>query len=107
MTSSHDRKLQSLLPITAACLAAVLAIGLIAAVTTLFQSRGTPFAELASAERACSAHAYVSEREACMREWIASAPTTRIAAQRAATTVAEDLNTPALSAARGRSQERR
>jgi hypothetical protein len=28
--------------------------------------------QLAAAERACTLHVYVSEREACMREWLAA-----------------------------------
>jgi hypothetical protein len=37
----------------------------------LFQSRGMPMAELAAAERACAGQTYVSDRELCMREWVA------------------------------------
>lgn len=39
----------------------------------LFQSRGMPMAELAAAERACARQTYVSDRERCMREWVAAA----------------------------------
>jgi len=30
-----------------------------------------PMERLVAAERACAGHTYVSEREACMREWAA------------------------------------
>jgi len=40
--------------------------------TMLFQSRGMP-TELAAAERACAGQTYVSDRERCMREWVAAA----------------------------------
>jgi hypothetical protein len=56
----------------AAFLSALIAIGIIGAVTGLFQSRGIPMGELATAERACSTQVYVSDREHCMREWIAA-----------------------------------
>ena len=45
----------------------------------LFQSRGKPMAELAAAERACAAQIYVSDRERCMREWVAAAHGDRLA----------------------------
>jgi hypothetical protein len=45
----------------------------------LFHSRGTPMAELAAAERACAGHTYVSDRERCMREWVAAAYGDRLA----------------------------
>jgi len=39
----------------------------------LLQSRGMPMAELAAAERVCAGRIYVSDRERCMREWVAAA----------------------------------
>ena len=55
----------------AATLAGIVAIGLLSSVTALFQRDGRPLERLAVAERACVAHAYVSEREACVRQWLA------------------------------------
>ena len=55
-----------------AAVAAVIAIGLLGAVTALFHSRGLPMEELAAAARACSGRTYVSEREHCIREWLAA-----------------------------------
>ena len=58
--------------VAAAALATVIATGILWAVVTLFQSRGTPMERLAAAERACAEHAYQSERAACMNEWLAA-----------------------------------
>jgi hypothetical protein len=63
----------------AAALATFIAIGLLTAVAFLFQRDGVPLEQLAAAERACTQHIYVSEREACMREWLAAAHTNRVA----------------------------
>jgi hypothetical protein len=56
----------------AAALATFIAISLLAAVAFLFQRDGAPMQHLAAAERACTQHVYVSERDACMREWLAA-----------------------------------
>jgi hypothetical protein len=53
----------------AATLAAIITVGIFSGVTELFLRDGRPLERLAAAERACSGHEYVSEREACMREW--------------------------------------
>jgi hypothetical protein len=63
----------------AATLASIMAIGILAAVTELFQRSGAPMERLVAAERACVYHAYVSEREACMRQWLAAARSPSIA----------------------------
>jgi hypothetical protein len=55
-----------------ALLSTVIAMGVLAAVIGLFQSEGMPLARLAAAERACIQHAFISERETCMREWLAA-----------------------------------
>lgn len=48
----------------------------------LFQSRGMPMAELAAAERACTRQTNVSDRERCVREWVAAARGDRLAERR-------------------------
>jgi len=53
-------------------LATFIAIGFLSGVAFLFQRDGAPMERLAAAERACSQHVYVSEREACMRDWLAA-----------------------------------
>jgi hypothetical protein len=45
----------------------------------LFQSPGMPMAELAAAERASAGQTYVSDRERCMRGWVAAAHGDRLA----------------------------
>jgi hypothetical protein len=62
-----------------AALATVVAMGILWAVVTLFQSRGAPLERLAAAERACAQHAYQSERAACMTEWLAASQPRTIA----------------------------
>lgn len=70
----------SSLSITAvAALAAFIAIGLLTAVTLLFQRDGVPLARVAAAERACVQHAYVSERDICIRQWLAAAGAQKVA----------------------------
>lgn len=71
----------STLTVAAATLAAVIAIGILWAVVSLFQSRGMPMEELAAAERACAQHTYQSERETCMKQWLAESRATRVATQ--------------------------
>lgn len=62
----------------AAALAAFIAIGILSAVVSLFQSRGVPLERLAAAERACVSHVYQSEREACMQQWLAESTHTNV-----------------------------
>jgi len=56
----------------AAALAGIITMGILALVTGLFLRDGRPMERLVAAERACVDRAYVSEREACMREWAAA-----------------------------------
>ena len=63
----------------AATLATCIAIGFLTAVAFLFQRDGVPFEKLAAAERACTQHVYVSDREACMREWLEAAHASNVA----------------------------
>lgn len=62
-----------------AALAAFIAIGLLSAVVVLFQRDGAPMERLAAAERACAGYAYVSDREACMREWLVAKGASNVA----------------------------
>ena len=59
--------------------AVVIALGILWAVVSLFQSRGAPMERLAAAERACAQQAYQSEREGCMKQWLAESQATRVA----------------------------
>jgi hypothetical protein len=65
----------------AAALATLIAIGLLTAVAFMFQRDGKPMEQLAAAERACIQRVYVSEREACMREWLAAARSSNVASK--------------------------
>jgi len=66
----------------AALLSAVISAGLLGTVSGLFHNDGVPFGRIVAAERTCRDHAFVSEREQCvrrelagpMRAMIASAP---------------------------------
>jgi hypothetical protein len=53
----------------AAALAAIITVGILTGVTELILLGGLPFERLVAAERACANREYVSEREACLREW--------------------------------------
>ena len=76
----QPRALRPAQTFTAATAATVISLALLWGVVTLFQSRGAPLEELAAAERACASQVYVSDREACMKQWIAENQRTRVAA---------------------------
>jgi len=59
--------------IVAAALSFLITIGLFTALVGLFLRDGTPLQNVAIAERACSELAFVSEREACVRSFLAAA----------------------------------
>jgi hypothetical protein len=58
--------------IVAAALSSFIAIGLLAAVTDLFQRDGAPFKQVVIAEHACTNYAFVSEQETCVRLYFAA-----------------------------------
>ena len=65
-----------------AALATLIAVGIFTAIAFLFQRDGRPFEQLAAAEHACTQHVYVSEREACIREWLAAARASTVASKK-------------------------
>lgn len=65
--------------VAAAALAAVIALGILWSVTTLFHSRGEPLQRLRAAERACAQYAYQSEQKTCVKRWFAKTQTTTVA----------------------------
>ena len=82
MTARPTFPRRSPLSITvSAALATFIAIGLLTTVAFLFQRDGRPFEQLAAAEHACTQHVYVSEREACVREWLAAARASTVASK--------------------------
>ena len=65
--------------IVAAALSALIAIGLFSAVIGLFQRDGAPFEQVVIAEHDCTNYAFVSEREACVRLYLASSRVLNVA----------------------------
>ena len=54
----------------AAVLAGTVTTGIFSGVTDLLQRNGMPFERQLAAERACADRTYLSEREACVRQWL-------------------------------------
>jgi len=67
--------------LVAAALATLIAIGLLAAVTGLFQRDGAPFERLVIAEHACANYAFVSERQNCVRLYLAASRVQNVASR--------------------------
>ena len=65
----------------AALLSAVISAGLLGAVSGLFHRDGIPFGRVVAAERTCRDHAFVSEREDCVRRELAGPIRTMIASE--------------------------
>jgi hypothetical protein len=58
--------------IVAAALSTLIAMGILTAVTGLLQRDGDPFEQVVIAENACTNYAFVSERETCVRLYVAA-----------------------------------
>jgi hypothetical protein len=58
--------------VAAAALAVLIGFGTLGALTGLFQRDGAPFEQLVVAEQACADRAFASERDACVRLFIAA-----------------------------------
>jgi hypothetical protein len=56
----------------AAALSILIAIGLLTAVTGLFQRDGASLEQVVIAEHACASNVFVSERETCVRSHLAT-----------------------------------
>jgi hypothetical protein len=67
--------------LVAAALATLIAIGLLTAVTGLFQRDGAPFEQLVIAEHACATYAFVSERQNCVRLYLAASRVQNVASR--------------------------
>jgi len=67
--------------IIAAALSSFIAIGLLSAVTGLFQRDGAPFEQVVIAEHACTNYAFVSERETCVRLFLAASRVRKLASR--------------------------
>jgi hypothetical protein len=67
--------------IVAAALSALIALGLLTAVTGLFQRDGAPFEQVVTAEHPCADYAFVSERETCARSYLAASRVRKVASR--------------------------
>ena len=67
--------------IAAAALSAFIAIGLLSAVSGLFQRDGAPYEQVVIAERACADRTFVSDRETCVRFYLAAARVRNVASR--------------------------
>jgi len=67
--------------IVAAVFSCLIAIGLLTGVTDLVQRDGAPFERVVTAEHACANHAFVSEREACVRSYLAASQVRNVASR--------------------------
>ena len=65
----------------AAALSILIAIGLLTAVTGLFQRAGAPFEQVVIAEHACASKVFVSESEACVRSQLAASRVQNVASR--------------------------
>lgn len=73
------RRRSGLGTVMTSAVATLIALGILIGTTMLFQSRGMPMAERAVAEQACAGRTCVSDRERCLREWVAAAHGDRLA----------------------------
>jgi hypothetical protein len=67
--------------VAAAALSTVIAIGLLTAVTSLFQRDGAPYEQVVIAEHACANYAFVSEHETCVRAYLATSRVQSVASR--------------------------
>jgi hypothetical protein len=67
--------------IVATALSALIAIGLLTAVTGLFQRDGAPFEQVVIAEDTCADYAFVSERQTCVRLYLAASRVRTVASR--------------------------
>jgi hypothetical protein len=71
----------SLSTLVAAALSTLIAMGLLTAVTGLFQRDGAPFEQVVIAEHACANYAFVSERQTCVRQYLAASRVQNVASR--------------------------
>jgi hypothetical protein len=67
--------------LVASTLSVFISIGIIAAVVGMFLREGTPFEQLASAERACADYAFVAERDACVQSFLTASRAPNVASR--------------------------
>jgi len=67
--------------VVAAAFAALIGIGLLAAVAGLFQRDGAPFEQVVIAEHACANFSFASERATCVRLYLAASRVRNVASR--------------------------
>lgn len=67
--------------IALAALSVVIAIGILTAITGLFQRDGSPFEQVVIAEHACANFAFASERQNCVRLYLATSRAQNVASR--------------------------
>jgi len=79
--------------LVAAALSTLIAIGILTAVTGLFQRDGAPFEQVVIAEHACSNNVFVSERETCVRSHLATSRVQNVAVSQEVPSTTEQRHT--------------
>jgi hypothetical protein len=77
--NQQPRTIRPTQTLAAATAATVISLALLWGVVSLFQSHGPALGDLAAAERACAGNLYVSDREACMNQWLSDNRTVSVA----------------------------
>jgi hypothetical protein len=67
--------------VVAAAFAVLIGLGLLGAVAGLFQRDGAPYERLVIAEHACANYSFASERETCVRLYLAASRVRNVAAR--------------------------
>ena len=80
-TKPQAPDLRAITRIVIAAVSTVIAIGLFTAVTALLQRDGVPFEQLVNAERACTGYTIKSEREDCVRSYLAASSSKVVASR--------------------------
>lgn len=81
MNAKHMPTRPHIVTTLAAALATLIAIGILTAVTDLFQRDGAPFEQVVIAEHACANHEFVSERQNCVRLFLATSRVQSVASR--------------------------
>jgi hypothetical protein len=81
MNAKHTPTRPHIVTTLAAALATLIAIGILTAVTDLFQRDGAPFEQVVVAEHACAKHEFVSERQECVRLFLATSRVQSVASR--------------------------
>jgi hypothetical protein len=81
MNAKHTPTRPHIATTLAAALSTLIAVGILTAVTDLFQRDGAPFKQVVIAERACAKYEFVSERQKCVRLFLAASRVQSVASR--------------------------